>query len=176
MERVKLTVMSLHLNEEIMRIITLLLLFVATDSFSSQTYTDVYKCQSSSKQITYQKESCLPSTANQKIIEIKKLDARQLEEAENKLKTMEAERQRLDKAEQVAAEQQSRARVESERRNPVMPRLVSRNYYPRRVYYPSPRYVQRNNSIVYPRFSPIQSALPSPYMRIPTFSSPRKFR
>lgn len=153
--------------------ITLLLLLITTDSFSSQQYTDVYKCQLSSKQIIYQKEACLPN-ANQKMIEIKKLDARQLEEAENKLKTMEAERESLDKAEQAAAEQQSRARAESERRNPVMLRPVSRSYYPRRVYYPSRRYVQRNNSMVHPKFSPMQSSLPSPYMRMPSFTSHRR--
>jgi hypothetical protein len=123
-----------------MRTIILLLLLVITDSVYAQLYTDVYKCQSSSKQIVYQAGACASNAVNQKIVEIKKLDARQLEEAENKLKATEAERQALDKADQAAAAQQ--LREESVRRKSTMTRPVNQSY-PKRMYYPHSRYHYR---------------------------------
>lgn len=79
-----------------MRIITVLLLLVITNL----AHAEVYKCHAPSKQITYQSTPCSPDTADQNIVNIPKLDAHQLEEAENRLKATEAERQALDKAEQ----------------------------------------------------------------------------
>jgi len=134
-----------------MHTITLLLLLVITGSVSAeQLYTDVYKCQSSSKQISYQAGACSSATVNQKIVEIKKLDARQLEEAENKLKATEAERLALDKADQAAADQQLKA--ESARRKSTSPSPVNQSHSGR-MYYPHYRYNngREHRSTVYPK-------------------------
>ncbi len=90
-----------------MYILTLLLLLVNTGSALAEE-TEVYKCSTPSKNIVYQPMPCSPSTENQNIIKIQKLDARQLEEAQNRLKATEAEQQALDKAAQEKREAAAR--------------------------------------------------------------------
>lgn len=79
-----------------MRII-LLLWFAIT----GVAHAEVYKCASPTKQIIYQPTPCSIGTENKNIVPIEKLSPRQLEDAQNRLKATEAERQALDQAEQA---------------------------------------------------------------------------
>lgn len=81
-----------------MRLITLLFLFT-----SCSADAEIYKCSTPSKQIIYQPTPCSTNTADKNIVNIPKLDERQQQEAQDRLKATETERQALDKAAQDAA-------------------------------------------------------------------------
>lgn len=83
-----------------MRLVTLLLLSVIINS----AYAEVYKCQAANKKMMYQSMPCSANTVNQGIVEIEKQNAQQQEEAKNRLKATEEERQALDKAAQTQRE------------------------------------------------------------------------
>jgi len=83
-----------------MRIITLLLLLAIT----GVARAEVYKCATPTKQIIYQPTPCTSGTENKNIVDIEKLNPQQLEDAKNRLKATEAERQALDKAEKERRE------------------------------------------------------------------------
>lgn len=178
-----------------MHIIILLLLFVITGS----AYAEVYKCNTPSKQIVYQSTPCSPSTENQNIVNIQKLDARQLEEAQNRLKATEAERQALDKAAQDKREAAARqwqaeapqreaaaARQEAAaaRREAEEAKRQAATPYP--VFIPYPNYGYPSYGHHYgqtppfnpsfspnPNFSTFPSPYPRPYMPAPVFPPPR---
>lgn len=79
-----------------MRLITLWLLLAINYS----VHAEVYKCSTPSKQIIYQSTPCSAHTADKNIVDIPKLDERQQQEAQDRLKATETERQALDKAAQ----------------------------------------------------------------------------
>ena len=86
-----------------MRVLTLLLLMLITNSASAE----VYKCQLTAKKIQYQSVPCSANSADKDIVKIEQLTPQQKQEAENRLKATEAERQALDKA----AQEQNAARA-----------------------------------------------------------------
>ena len=83
-----------------MRTMMLLLLLAMT----GVAHAEVYKCYTASKQVIYQPTPCSTGTDNKNIVNIEKLNPRQLEEAQNRLKATEAERQAMDKAAQAKRE------------------------------------------------------------------------
>ncbi len=83
-----------------MHIIILLLLL----GMSHSAHAEVYKCRAPSKPTVYQSTPCSPDSADKNIVDIPKLDTHQIQEAEERLKATEAERQALDKAEQARQE------------------------------------------------------------------------
>jgi Skp family chaperone for outer membrane proteins len=178
-----------------MRLITLLLLLVI--SYSS--HAEVYKCSTPSKQIIYQSTPCSPNTADQNIVDIPKLDERQQQEAENRLKATEAERQALDKAAQdkrdaaaakwqaeapqreaaAARQEAAAARREAAQQAPYQmiipypsyPYNYNYNYGQKPSYHPySPNSPSFSPSSPYtPSFSPYPSFAPHPSPYIPPY-------
>jgi hypothetical protein len=130
-----------------MRIITLLLLLAITGIARAE----VYKCATPTKQIIYQPTPCASGTENKNIVVIEKLNPQQLEDAQNRLKATEAERQALDKAEQERREaDEARQAVEAEKREAAAARQQAEtmnNPYP--VYIPYPNYNYRYPSYNY---------------------------
>jgi hypothetical protein len=143
---------------KIMRIITLLLLLVMTGLANAE----VYKCITPSKQTVYQSTPCTPNSADKNIVNIPKLDAHQIEEAEQRLKATEAERQALDKAEQTRqAAETARWQAEAPQRAAAAAQLeaaaaresaeyarqqatIRTNSYPVFIPYPSSSYGYNN--------------------------------
>jgi hypothetical protein len=147
-----------------MHIITVLLLLVMTSPASAE----VYKCHPSAKQTLYQATPCSPDTANQNIVNIPKLDAHQLEEAEKNLKATEAERQALDKAEQERqeaatakwqAEAPQRAAAAARQEAEAKQQAAMRsNPYPMFIHYPNYGYRHNQNTVPHRNTSPYNPA------------------
>jgi hypothetical protein len=188
-------------DEDIMRIITLLLLLVIADF----AYAEVYKCHTVSKQTVYQSTPCSPDSADKNIVNIPKLDTHQLEEAEIRLKATETERQALDKVEQERQEAATAkwqaeapqraaaaARQEEEARQQT---IIRSNPYPVFIPYPNynygypynqnsvtnrkfspynPSYDLLPNPAINPSFSPYSTPYPPTYMPSPVFPSPHR--
>ncbi len=121
-----------------MRVLTLLLLMFITNSATAE----VYKCQLTAKKIQYQSEPCSANSADKDIVKIEQLTPQQKQEAENRLKATEAERQALDKAAQdqqkaAAAKQEAEAaKRQAEAASQQTTTII--NPYP--VYIPYPIY------------------------------------
>jgi hypothetical protein len=158
-----------------MRIMASLLLLVITGS----AYAEVYKCQSATKQLVYQSTPCSADTENQGTVKIEKLDARQLEEAEKRLKATEAERQALDKAEQARREAAAAQwKADAPQREAAAARKAAEAAAKQQINTPYPVYIpypaynnwQYNQMPAYnPNYSPYPSTNPdfSPYPRSP---------
>lgn len=84
-----------------MRILILLIMQLL---LINSVYADVYKCESANKKIKYQSDPCSTNSVNQGVVKIEKLDERQQEEAQNRLKVLAEERQTLDQAAQKQQE------------------------------------------------------------------------
>jgi hypothetical protein len=151
-----------------MRVLTLLLLMLITNSATAE----VYKCQLTAKKIQYQSVPCSANSADKDIVKIEQLTPQQKLEAENRLKATEAERQALDKA---AQDQQKAAAAKQEAEAARQQTTTIINPYP--VYVPYPgysnpgygsgynsgynrRYTQ--NPIYNPGISPARSFSPNP--------------
>ncbi len=176
-----------------MRLITLLLLLAINYSVNAE----VYKCGTSSKQIVYQSIPCSANTADQNIVDIPKLDEHQKEEALNRLKATEDERQALDKVAQekrdaaaaqwkadapqreaeaarreaAAARQQVPMPYPSYPSYPMYP--YNYNYGQRPSYHPdrpsfSPSSPYAPSFTPYPSFAPHPAPYIPPYMPFPT--------
>ncbi len=153
-----------------MRVLTLLLLMLITNSASAE----VYKCQLTAKKIQYQSVPCSANSADKDIVKIEQLTPQQKQEAENRLKATEAERQALDKAAQEQNAARAKLAAETAQRQAEAARQQTTtiiNPYP--VYVPYPiysnpgygsgynrRYTQNPN--YNPGISPARSFSPNP--------------
>jgi hypothetical protein len=140
-----------------MRHIVLLCLLVTT----SLAHANVYKCQLSSKQTTYQDVPCSPDTADKNIVNIETQTPEQKEAALNKLKATEAERQAMDKTDR----EQQEAAAKAAGQQGYYPYRSNPNYTP---HYYNPNYGYRNP---YPYVSRGLGGIPSgPNARFPANS------
>jgi len=87
---------------------------------TSSAHAEVYKCQLSAKNIVYQSIPCSGDSTNKNIVDIAKPTPEQVQEAQERLKATEAERQALDKA---AQEQQEK--VATQRREEAIQREIT---------------------------------------------------
>jgi hypothetical protein len=100
---------------------------------ASLAHADVYKCQLTGKQVTYQDAPCSPDTADKNIVKIETQTPEQKEAALNKLKATETERQAMDKADkeqQEAAAKTAGQQVYFPYRTPSYPSYTPRYYIP----------------------------------------------